>query len=120
MILCIKPLDLYQNEPFMPENPFLQLFQKQQQHQYVVGNTSVKERIRKLNSLKKAIEVTYRSKIHEALKKDLNKSITETDLTEIYPVTSEIKFIKKHLWHWVKSKAHQHHYHFWRKFLHKI
>lgn len=89
----------------MPENPFLQLFQKQQQHQYVVGNTSVKERIRKLNSLKKAIEVTYRSKIHEALKKDLNKSITETDLTEIYPVTSEIKFIKKHLWHWVKKQS---------------
>lgn len=89
----------------MPENPFLQIFQKQQQHQYVVGNTSVKERIRKLNSLKKAIEVTYRSKIHEALKKDLNKSITETDLTEIYPVTSEIKFIKKHLWHWVKKQS---------------
>lgn len=89
----------------MSKNQFLELFQKQQQQQYVIGNTSVKERIRKLNSLKKAIELTYRGQIHEALKKDLNKSITETDLTEIYPVTSEIKFIKKHLWHWVKRQS---------------
>lgn len=89
----------------MSKNQFLELFQKQQKQQYVIGNTSVKERIRKLNSLKKAIELTYRGQIHEALKKDLNKSITETDLTEIYPVTSEIKFIKKHLWHWVKRQS---------------
>ncbi|MGF1556287.1 aldehyde dehydrogenase family protein [Paucihalobacter sp.] len=89
----------------MFNNPFLKLFQEQQQHQYIVGNATVKERIRKLNSLKKAIQDTYRSQIHETLKMDLNKSVTETDLTEIYPVTSEIKFIKKHLWHWVKRKS---------------
>lgn len=89
----------------MSINPFLPLFQKQQQQQYIVGNASVKERIGKLNKLKKAVEVTYRSQIHEALKKDLNKSITETDLTEIYPVTSEIKFIKRHLWHWAKKQS---------------
>jgi len=85
-------------------NPYLTLFQKQQAHQFEVGNLTVKARLQKLNRLKAALEVTYRSQIHEALKKDLNKSITETDLTEIYPIISEIKHVKRHLWHWVKNQ----------------
>lgn len=86
------------------ESPYLTLFQKQQAYQFTVGNASVKNRIQKLNRLKVALELTYRTQIHEALKKDLNKSITETDLTEIYPIISEIKHVKRHLWHWVKNK----------------
>jgi aldehyde dehydrogenase (NAD+) len=86
------------------ENPYLTLFQKQQAYQFEVGNTTVKARLQKLNRLKAALEVTYRSQIHDALKKDLNKSITETDLTEIYPIISEIKHAKRHLWHWVKNQ----------------
>lgn len=86
------------------ENPYLTLFQKQQAHQFEVGKTTVKARLQKLNRLKVAMEVTYRSQIHVALKKDLNKSITETDLTEIYPIISEIKHAKRHLWHWVKNQ----------------
>jgi aldehyde dehydrogenase (NAD+) len=86
------------------ENPYLKLFQQQQAYQFTAGNASVKARLQQLNRLKAALEVTYRSQIHDALKKDLNKSITETDLTEIYPVISEIKFVKKHLWHWVKKQ----------------
>lgn len=86
------------------ENPYLALFQKQQAYQFEVGNTTVKARLQKLNRLMAALEVTYRSQIHEALKKDLNKSITETDLTEIYPIVSEIKHVKRHLWHWVKNE----------------
>lgn len=86
------------------ENPYLTLFQKQQAYQFEVGNTTVKVRLQKLNRLKAALEVTYRSQIHVALKKDLNKSITETDLTEIYPIISEIKHVKRHLWHWVKNQ----------------
>lgn len=86
------------------ENPYLTLFQKQQAYQFEVGNTTVKARLQKLNRLKAALEATYRSQIHVALKKDLNKSITETDLTEIYPIISEIKHVKRHLWHWVKNQ----------------
>jgi aldehyde dehydrogenase (NAD+) len=86
------------------ENPYLTLFQKQQAYQFEVGNTTVKARLQKLNRLKAALEVTYRSQIHDALKKDLNKSITETHLTEIYPIISEIKHAKRHLWHWVKNQ----------------
>lgn len=86
------------------ENPYLTLFQKQQNNQYFVGASTAKARIKKLNALKKAVEVNFRSQLHDALKKDLNKSITESDLTEIYPVIGEIKFAKKHLWHWVKKQ----------------
>lgn len=86
------------------ESPYLTLFQKQQAYQFTAGNVSVKNRIQKLNRLKAALEVTYRRQIHEALKIDLNKSITETDLTEIYPIISEIKHVKRHLWHWVKNE----------------
>ncbi|MCU0341822.1 MAG: aldehyde dehydrogenase family protein [Spirosomaceae bacterium] len=80
------------------------IFEAQKAHQYRVGNSPVAERKAKLKALKTAVEVTYRKAIQEALKADFGKHPTEVDLSEIYPVTSEIKHTLANLSQWT---AHQ-------------
>lgn len=86
------------------KNKFQELFNSQEENQYNIGNTSYKERIKKLKALKKAIEVTYREQIKEALYKDFKKPNIETDLTEIYPVIGEIKHAIKNLKKWIRKQ----------------
>ena len=74
-----------------------EIFKAQSQHQYTLGNSSASQRINRLNALQKAVEKTYRKDLQEALFKDFKKPAIETDLTEIHPVISEIKLIKKQL-----------------------
>ncbi len=85
-------------------NRFASLFDRQKANQYAIGNSTYSDRIKKLNKLKKAVEVTYRDKIKEALYKDLKKPATEADLTEIYQIIGEIKHAKKYLWSWMKKQ----------------
>lgn len=78
-----------------------EIFKAQSQHQYTLGNSSASQRISRLNALQKAVEKTYRKDLQEALFKDFKKPAIETDLTEIHPVISEIKLIKKQLKSWM-------------------
>ena len=78
-----------------------EIFKAQSQHQYTLGNSSTSQRINRLNALQKAVEKTYRKDLQEALFKDFKKPVIETDLTEIHPVISEIKLIKKQLKSWM-------------------
>ena len=78
-----------------------EIFKAQSQHQYTLGNSSASQRISRLNALQKAVEKTYRKDLQEALFKDFKKPVIETDLTEIHPVISEIKLIKKQLKSWM-------------------
>ena len=55
-----------------------------------IKNTTSKERIKKLRKLKKNIFL-YRNEIKRALFEDFKKSSSDVDLTEIFPVISEIK-----------------------------
>ncbi|WP_178987322.1 aldehyde dehydrogenase family protein [Winogradskyella schleiferi] len=89
----------------MNDNPFFELFSKQQQNQFAVGNTTYKQRLKKLNTLQQAIEVTYRSQIQEALQMDLGKPVVEAELTEIYAIIGDIKHAKKHLRQWMKKQS---------------
>ncbi|MDT0552971.1 aldehyde dehydrogenase family protein [Urechidicola vernalis] len=84
-------------------NPFQELFDAQKANQYALANTTAKERIKKLEALKKAIMVTYKEDIYKALEADLNKPRVETDLTELFPVISEIKFAIKYMRTWVSN-----------------
>ncbi|MBQ0787968.1 MAG: aldehyde dehydrogenase family protein [Oceanihabitans sp.] len=86
------------------DNKYATLFNTQKANQYHIGNTTYKQRIAKLNALKKAVEVTYKDSIRQALFADFKKPFTETDLTEIYPVIGEIKFAKSHLKSWMKHQ----------------
>ncbi|WP_458627846.1 aldehyde dehydrogenase family protein [Winogradskyella sp. PC D3.3] len=82
-------------------HPYYELFLKQVNNQYAVGSRSYKERLKTLNKLQEAIEVTYRTQIQEALQKDLGKPVVETELTEIYAIIGDIKFAKQHLHRWM-------------------
>ncbi|MBT8178926.1 MAG: aldehyde dehydrogenase family protein [Eudoraea sp.] len=87
------------------QNQFYPLFEAQRKNQYTVGNTSAKARIRKLNALKRAVEYTYRDQIRKALYEDFKKPPTETDLTEVYQIIGEIKFVRSRLQSWMRKQA---------------
>ncbi len=85
-------------------NSITTIFEKQRKNQFAVANQPISERRRKLKALKKAVEVTFRGAIQEALYKDMGKPKAEVDLTEIYPVTSEIKHALSHLNSWTSKQ----------------
>ena len=68
-----------------------------------IKNTTSKERIIKLRKLKKNIFL-YRDEIKKALFEDFKKSSSDVDLTEIFPVISEIKHNIRHLNKWMKDE----------------
>lgn len=80
------------------------LFKLQQANQYKVGNSTAKERKAKLSKLLKAV-MKYRPEIKDALFKDYRKHPSEVDLTEVYPVTSEIKHAKSNLSRWMRPQS---------------
>jgi aldehyde dehydrogenase (NAD+) len=85
-------------------NAYLGVFNALKANQYNIGNTSYKERIKKLDKLKKTLEFSYKQRIREALYSDFKKPFLETDFTEIYPVVDEINFAKKNLKSWLNKQ----------------
>ncbi|MFT4804531.1 MAG: aldehyde dehydrogenase (NAD+) [Psychroserpens sp.] len=83
------------------DNRYSKLFDKQKSQQLAIGRTPYKERIKKLKALQTALEDTYKQALRDALYKDFNKPQLEVDLSEIYPVVDEIKFVSKHLKSWL-------------------
>ncbi len=86
------------------KNKFYPLFETQRRNQLALGNTSYKSRIKKLNKLKKAVEDTYREQIKQAIFDDFKKPPTETDLTEVYQIIGEIKFVRSRLRSWMRKQ----------------
>ncbi len=82
----------------------LKIFELQKTNQYKVGNTTANERRVKLDRLHKAI-IQYRNDIKKALYDDFRKHPSEVDMTDIYPVISEIKHAKSHLSSWMKDQG---------------
>ena len=72
-------------------------------NQKVVKNSSKSDRIIKLKKLKKSI-LNYREEIKSALEKDFKKNPTEVDLTEIFPVISEINHTINNLGKWMRNQ----------------
>jgi aldehyde dehydrogenase (NAD+) len=79
------------------------VFNAQKKNQFAVGATSARERKAKLKKLKHAVEETFRQEIRDVLKKDFGKHKAEVDMTEIYPVISEIKHAISHLDEWLSN-----------------
>lgn len=86
-----------------PVSEIQRIFNLQKQNQYNIGNTTAKQRIAKLKKLHKAV-MKYRPQIKEALFKDYKKHPSEIDLTEIYPVTTELKDTKSNLRSWMQDE----------------
>ena len=79
------------------------LFELQQSQQYAVGRTTVRERKEKLKRLSESI-LAHRQEIRDALYADFRKNPSEVDLTEILPITSEIKHTVRHLSKWMRPQ----------------
>ena len=79
------------------------LFKNQVSFQQEVANSTASQRIKKLKRLKKAI-LTSKQEIRDALFKDFRKHPSEVDLTEIYPVTGEIKHTIAHIHKWMSKQ----------------
>jgi aldehyde dehydrogenase (NAD+) len=66
-----------------------------------VAKTTARERKEKLKRLERAL-LARKQDIRDALYADFRKHPSEVDLTEIFPVTSEIKFTTRHLRKWMR------------------
>lgn len=86
-----------------PTKEIQRLFHLQKDNQFNVANTNARQRIKKLDKLYDAV-MKYRPQIKEALYNDYKKHPSEVDLTETYPVTSEIKHAKKYLGRWMSNQ----------------
>src|SRR4030095_15366861 len=73
----------------------------QQEKRMEVMLRTVKSRLRVLSKLEKAIH-KYRQRFQEALYLDFKKPIAETDLTELYPLLSEIRHVHSNLRNWAR------------------
>lgn len=91
------------NQVEVQPSEILRIFDMQKKNQFSIGNTSAKQRIAKLKKLHKVL-MNYRPQIKEALYNDYRKHPSEVDLTEIYPVTSEIKDTKRNLRFWMEGE----------------
>ncbi|MBX2953979.1 MAG: aldehyde dehydrogenase family protein [Leadbetterella sp.] len=85
-------------------NSIDRIFEIQKAHQYRVAASTCAERKTRLLALKKAVEVTFRQEIRDALYADFKKPQAETDLTEIFAITSEINHTVKHLDQWMSDR----------------
>ncbi len=80
------------------------IFLDQQKNSYAVAQTTYSERKAKLTRLLDAV-MNNKTAIREALHKDFQKHESEVDLTEIYPVTNEIKHALSHLRSWMRTQS---------------
>ena len=79
------------------------IFKLQRAQQYTVAKTTARERKEKLKRLQKAI-LARKQDIRDALHADFRKHPSEVDLTEIFPVTSEIKHAVRHVAKWMRPQ----------------
>jgi aldehyde dehydrogenase (NAD+) len=79
------------------------IFDIQAKHKSILKKSTASERIAKLNKMKKAI-FSMRSEIQDAIYKDFKKPAEEVDLTELFPIVTEIKHIVAHLERWMEPE----------------
>lgn len=89
--------------PNTPVSEIQEAFHRQQQHKQQVKNMSVDARLKKAQALSQWI-TRHRKDIQDALYADFKKPPIQTDFTEIYPVTSEIKHYRENLHEWMAEK----------------
>ena len=80
-----------------------EIFEAQGTQRWAVANTTAKERIAKLRSLRKAI-VERQQEFYDAVWEDFHKPKTEAWLTEVFPALEEIDYNIAHLPDWMEDK----------------
>lgn len=87
----------------MTSVPLDALFARQQAARWRVAGTSADQRRTKLRALLEVL-MAHQAEAQAALAADFRKSPEEVDLTELYPVISEIKDALRHLGRWMKPR----------------
>ena len=80
-----------------------EIFEAQGKKRWAVANTTAKERIAKLQKLRKAI-VDRQQEFYDAVWADFHKPKTEAWLTEVFPALEEIDYNIAHLPDWMEDK----------------
>jgi aldehyde dehydrogenase (NAD+) len=79
------------------------IYEAQQRNRAAVANTTAAQRIAKIRRLGEAM-LARRDEIRAAMWADYKKPAAEVDLSEIYPVVSEVRHAVRHLKSWLKPK----------------
>lgn len=79
------------------------IFARQQDARWRVAATSADQRKAKLKGLLEAL-MAHRAEAQAALAADFRKAPEEVDLTELYPVISELKDALRHLSRWMRPR----------------
>lgn len=87
----------------MTQHPYHELFEKQSAYVQELRAKPIKDRIARLKKLRKWI-LNNKQKIYDALAADLKKSERETDIFEIYTVTTELTKAIANLHSWSKPQ----------------
>lgn len=80
-----------------------ELFEAQGKSRWEIARTTAKERIAKLQKLRKAL-MARQQEFYDAVWEDFHKSKTEAQLCEVYPALSEIDYAVAHLDEWMDDK----------------
>ncbi len=86
------------------ENQFLSIFESLAEHAPIIAKSNFRTRSKKLKKVERAL-MSYRMALKEALYQDFKKTDAEVDLTEIYPILQESKFIRRRLREWMHPHA---------------
>ncbi len=86
-----------------PKTSISSVFEAQKQKSLTLRTQSIKERKKLLSDFSKFI-LDNRERIQKAVHQDLKKSFIEVDLSEIYPVVTEIRHTLEHLDEWTAPK----------------
>lgn len=85
------------------DNEINEVFELQRLNKNAVKQSSAEERLQKIKRIEEAINNRL-PELQEAVYKDLRKSPAEVKLSEVYPVTAEIKHTQSHLKKWMRPK----------------
>ncbi len=79
------------------------VFKAQTENRWAIAKTTAFERREKLKKLHQAV-LAHQQDFRDALYKDFRRPESEVDLTEIFLVTSEIKYTSKYLHSWLQPQ----------------
>ena len=82
------------------ENRVQTFFDEQKQKAAALRFSTARQRIQKLRTLEKTV-LAHRTAIQEALHADMGKPPVESDLADIFPTLSELRYTRKRLKNWM-------------------
>lgn len=85
------------------DNQYWEIFQQQRDRSLELRSEPISERKKRLKAFRSWI-LTNKDRIRQAVFEDLQKSETDTDIAEIYTVTSELNKCIRNLSKWTKPK----------------